>query len=842
MYGLSLHILDLIEHFIQARVSAISVAVECDRLNGVLKILLKDNSPVFTDVSDETKSRSMKNSGRDIDLDRLRDTAAGAGDIFKIGRGELGETAVAGMVKLNSIKGEIHRDLAIMLSSIVCTNPDLDLTFEFRMGEKSRSLCVSDIKNRLPSEKSGGLTVARALQEKIKAELEVFKEFHDRRSILNFTICPFCSCGCRVIPRKSDCDNLTGLAPSRCHPVSSGSLCMRGWNSADYIFHPDRIDAPMIRRDGGQIRCTWKEALEKAAENLKNVLHKWGPDSVAFIGSPRCSNEDNYLLVKLARHVVGTGNIDTGSRLTHTAIFEALYDTYGIGASTASLENLADAELILVAGADVTVCSPQAASRIFRALNRKANLTVVDPRSTQIAKQAANHWKICPGSDPYWISGMIHYLIDEKKFRADLLDRKTDGFAALKKEAGRFPLSLAEKKTRIPANSLRMLADSLASVKRAVIVVGSGMGGFEEVKRTVTGLANLLFITGHGSRHGSGILVVGGENNTQGAWDMGALPNRLPGGIPVDECDAATQARFNFGMQPRIGRDFRQILQGVESGDIRALYVMGENLAAFVEEDKTFVDALGRLELLIVQEIFPNPLTSMATVVLPASAPYEREGTVTNFERRVQRFEPIVTPRGDTRPDWEIICGVSKAMGAGFVYRTVWDVNDEIASCVPFYGGMDSGSLAIEGSGFLWPESAEGGNGRPWLQDNWKGTFHDSYPREANGAVTDEEFPLILILGHMPSFWNTGTRSSRSPLLSREENRSALQLNPDDALRFQVREGGRVRVIHPSGSIRTSVVLTGDLPVGVAFLPFHALDGRFPLTGKRHIPIWVESC
>jgi predicted molibdopterin-dependent oxidoreductase YjgC len=834
MFSLSLHILDLIEHFIQARVSALSVAVEYDGPNGILKILLKDSSPVSTSDSDETKGRSLKNSGRDVDLERLRDTAAKAGSIFKIGRSSRSETTVTGTVSLDSIKGEIHHDLAIMLSSIVCTNPDLDLTFEFRIGEKTCSMRVSDIKNKLPSEKSGGLTVARAVQEKIKAELEVFREFKERRPILNFTVCPFCSCGCQAIPRKSADGNLAGLAPSRRHQVSAGSLCIRGWNSTDYIFHPDRIDAPLIRKDGRQIRCTWKEALEKATADLKNILQKWGPGSIGFIGSPRCSNEDNYLLMKMARQVIGTGNIDTGSRFTYAPIFEALYDSYGIGASTASLQAVADAELILVVGANVTGCSPQAASRIFQALNRKATLIVVDPLSTKIAKQATHHWKIHPGSDPYWVSGMISYLIEEKKVSADFLDRKTTGFTTLKKEAEQFSLSLAETKTGISADSLRMAADRLASVKKAVFILGSGMDGFDENKKTVYGLVNLQFITDHGGRSGSGILVVGGENNTQGAWDMGVLPDRLPGGIPITGCGTETQAR--------IGRDYRRILQGVESGEIRALYVMGENLLAFREEDKAFADALDRLELLVVQEIFPNALTSMATVVFPASALYEREGTVTNFERRVQRFAPIVKPRGDTRPDWEIIYNVSKAMGAGFVYRTVWDVNDEIASLVPFYGGLNVGSPAKGGNGFLWSELGENGNGQPWLQDKWKGTFYSSYPGKENSVETDEEFPVVMILGRLPSFWGTGARSSRSPLLCREENRSALQLNPDDASKFQVREGGRVRVFHSSGSIPTSVVLTGDLPPGVAFLPVHSVDGRFPLIGKRHIPIRVQSC
>jgi predicted molibdopterin-dependent oxidoreductase YjgC len=630
--------------------------------------------------------------------------------------------------------------------------------------------------------------------------------------------------------------------PLRGHPVSEGSLCIRGWNSCDYVFHSDRIDAPLIMRDGKQTKCTWDEALEKAAADLQKIMQRWGSESIAFIGSPRCSNEDNYLLMKLARQVVGTGSIDTSHRLTYFPILDALYDSCGVGASTASFDTLARADLILAVGADATSSAPQAASRIFHALNGKAELIVVDPRSTKLAKQATHHWKVRPGSDSYWINAMTCYLIEEKKVSADFLDRKTTGFAAMKKEMGQFSLSLAETKTGIPPDSLKLAANRLATAKRAVFIIGDGAGDGGEVKKTVYGLVNLAFVTGHGGGDGSGIIVVGGENNTQGAWDMGVLPDRLPGGMPIDKCNKDTLIRLNFDTQPVVGRDYGQIMRGILSGEIRGLYVMGENLLAFREQDRAFIDALAQLESLVVQEIFPNYLTAMAAVVFPASAPYEREGTYTNLERRVQRFESIVKPQRETKPDWEIICRVAKAMGAGFTYLSTNEINDEIAIRVPFYEGLNSQALGKMRDGIRWPEANDGGKGCPWLQANWKGTFYCSNFDELDKVETSEEFPLVLICGHLPSFWNTGTRSSRSALLSREENRAALQLNPDDARRFQVREGWRVNVIHSSGNMQTSVVFSEDLPTGVAFLPLHNVDGRPPLVGKRHIPVRVESC
>jgi predicted molibdopterin-dependent oxidoreductase YjgC len=844
-FDVPIFILDLIENFIKANASIMSVTVEDDRLNRVLNITIKDSGPGHHPIPDGNGNSQLSNSRntmKNIDVDRLRDAVDKAGGIFNIGRSESGETTVTATIKLSSVKGEMHHDLCAMLSSVVCTNPDLDLTFDFRIGKQTSSIRVSDIKNRLPSEKSGGLTVARAVQEKIKAALEAFEEAAGRGSALNRSICPFCSCGCQVVPRKSARGDLTGLAPLRRHPVSNGSLCIRGWNSYEYLSHSDRLSAPMIRKDGRLTQCAWSEALGKTASDLQSIIQKWGPESVGFIGSPRCSNEDNYLLMKLARCMVGTGNLDASQRLSLFPVLDALFDSQHAGTATASLDMVEQAELILTVGADLTGCAPQVASRIFQALNHKADVIVVDPRSTKLAKRATRHWAVRPGSDLYWINGIISHLIAEKKIDAGFLDRKISGFAALKKESEKYSLSRAESETGIASDSLRHFADRLAEAENAVFILGSGLGDPDLLKKATYGLMNLAFVSGQAEKRGSGIMAVGGENNTQGAWDMGVLPDRLPGGIPIHQCDQETLTRLHFDKRPVAGCDFKDIMRGVLSGEIRGLYVMGENLPAFCEEDKAFMDALGQLDMLAVQEIFPNPMTSLATIVLPALAPYERDGTFTNLERRVQEFEPIVSPRKDARADWEIIQGVAQAMGAGFEYKSASDIRNEIAARVPFYGGMDAQTLHKNTEGMLWPETSDGKNLRPWLQPDWKGILHPFSPEKETGIKPDGEFPVLLIFGRLQSFWNTGVRSSRSPLLNREEIHAALHMHPEDAKEFQLREGWKVNVFHSSGSMQTSVVLTEDLPRGVAFLPAHLVDGRIPLFLKSPVPVRVQSC
>lgn len=843
-FDVPIFILDLIESFIKANASVLAVTVEDDRPNGVLKILTEDKSPRLHTISDTSRSgspRSVGDPAGDLRLDRLRESVNRAGGILHFERNPSGEPAVAATVRWSSVKGDLSRDLGAMLSSVVCTNPDLDLTFDFRIGKQASAIRVSEITDRIPEGKTGGLTVARAVQGKIKAALEAFEKSTGRRYSLNYSICPFCSCGCQVIPRKSIHGDLTGVAPLRRHPVSNGSLCIRGWNSHEYVSHADRLKGPLIRKDSRLTPCTWGEALGKTASDLQRILDKWGPDSIGFIGSPRCSNEDNYLLMKLARCVVGTGNLDTGPRLSLFPVLDALFDSLGAGAATASLDTVERAGLILAVGADLSGCAPMVFSRICRALQNKADVFVADPRRSKLAKQATHHWAVRPGSDLYWINGVLAYLLGDRKLDAGSAGHPLAGLAELEEAMREWSLSRAERETGIPADSLRLFADRLVEAENAVCILGSGIGAPGLLKQTAYGLVNLALVSGHAGRRGSGILVAGGENNTQGAWDMGVSPDRLPGGMPVHPCDPGALDRLQLGRPPVAGRDFQGMMRGVLSGEIRGLYVMGENPTAYCG-DPAFLDALGRLEMLAVQEIFPNPLTRIATVVLPALAMYERAGTCTNLEHRVQPFEPIAERTADARPDWEILQGVAEAMGAGFAFPTVDAVSNEIAARVPGYEGADAQALSRTPGGVLWPEHGDGGGGRPWLRPDWRGILHPAFPEEADRVRPDEQFPVVLIFGRLQSFWNTGARSSRSALLDREETHAALHLSPEDAKTFQVRAGARVRVVFPSGSVQTSVVLTKDLPRGVAFLPAHPVGGKLPLCMKNPVPARVEPC
>jgi predicted molibdopterin-dependent oxidoreductase YjgC len=651
---------------------------------------------------------------------------------------------------------------------------------------------------------------------------------------LNLTVCPFCSCGCRMAPRKSAEDELVGLVPLRNHPISLGSLCIRGWNSHEYMKHSDRLDAPLLKNKGKQVRGSWEEAVGEASEGLRRVIGEWGPESVGFIGSTHCSNEDNYLLMRLARDVVKTGNIDTNNRLTYHPVLDALYDGLGTGTSTSTLKEVAEADFILVAGADLSVSCPQVVSRVFEA--------VVDPRATGLAKAATYHLKPDPGADLYWINGMISHLIEEGKVDAEFISVRTTGYNEFRKGfAGSSP-PVAETMSGVPSGQLMRVAERLAEAERAVMIIGSGLTNTEDIQGTAGALINLGLITGHVGKKGSGILVVGGNNNTQGAWDMGVVPDRLPGGAPIHGITQERPARPGGDWKALAGRDYPAILEGVLSGGIHALYVMGEDPLAFSPAREELSEALAKLDLLVVQDLFPTELTRSGSVVFPSAAPFERGGTLTNLEGRVQRFDPILEVRGDTRPDWAILSEVCRAMGTDFGFKDVFEVTDEIASAVPSYEGITSAGLneAMKGITRVPGEGEEGR--KPWFREGWKGKFIAAPPSNGDRTERSEEYPLLLIPGRLPSFWGTGTRSSRINFLAREEGRSVIHLNPEDAERSGIRDGSRGRVIFASGTLETSVTVTEDMPRGLAYLPLHRIDGELPQISKRSLPIRIESC
>ena len=624
------------------------------------------------------------------------------------------------------------------------------------------------------------------------------------------TICPFCSCGCRVLPRRSAAGKVVGVTPSRNHPVSMGSLCMRGWHAVEYALHPDRLTTPHVRKNGRQVSCSWDEGIERAAGGLRNVIEKHGPERIAFIGSTRCSNEDNYLMTKLARAVIGTRNVDAGGRLDLFPILDALAEIGG--GAEATLQRIEEADILFVIGSDLAGSSPMAASRVFRALERHAELVVVDPRPTTLANLARHHLRVYPGTDRYWMHGMMACLI-----RAGRTDLR---FGPLAKSLSHFSLPNAEEISKVPVTAMETVAERLVQARKAVFMLGTGITkNGEATRHTVHDLARLAGISGHDKTQGSGILVVGGDNNTQGAWDMGRSCHRNESFLGPSN-----------GKQDQ-GMDYAQAVDALLSGELRALYVMGDGLPV---SQNPVREALSTLDLFVVQDIFRNDLTDLATVVFPASSSFERAGSFTNLERRVQWFEPILDPIENTRPDWEILGTLARTLNCEFLFQDVSEVTDEIASQVPGYRDIDSARLKKAFNGILCAAAGQKEPRKGILEDQ----ENEPFPAPSPGG----EFPLVLLSGRDPWTWGTGTRSSRITLLAREATPATLHLHPDDAKSLGVKQGSKVRAVWSSGMIEMPVAISEEVLRGLAYMPTQKVNGTFPMGSKRTLPVRIETC
>lgn len=655
---------------------------------------------------------------------------------------------------------------------------------------------------------------------------------------MNSTICPFCSCGCRTYPRISPDERLTGLIPLKNHPVSRGSLCVRGWNSYEYVTHPDRLKVPRVAKNGQQVDSTWEEAIAHAADALTGIAGQWGPDSVGFIGSSRCSNEDNYLLMKLARGVLKTGNIDTADRLAQFPILDALNEGLESAAFTVDLEDLADADFVLAVGTDLFTDCPKVASRVIEALNRGAKLAVVDPRTTKLTKLAHYHLPSYPGTGPLWINGMITHLIRKEKVDAAFINHKTSGYHLLKKELADFSLSRAEAEFGISSDLVKAVSELFFAADNAVIVVGGNTTNFPD-DTTIPALINLALITGHAGKNKSGIIMAGGNNNSMGAWDMGVAPRHLPGGVAVSTAGNDVISRLGLEGAPRAGYAYNEMLSRISTGDIRALYVMGDRLLSFTAEREELLRSGANGVFLVVQDIFPSKLTDIADVVLPAMTHFERGGTFTNLERRVQRFDPVHVPRGDTRADWDILNAVARAMGVEFGFDDVFQITDEIASVVPAYHYMTSANLGDDVAGVMC--RADGSAAEPYLQETWKVELRPSgFPGEFK-IDTDGQFPLIMCSGGFPCFWGTGSRSTRIHNLAREQNAYELQLNPNDAQRYSVKRGWPVRIVAPTEKADAILAINDELREGVAHLRVHKIADESARIPRSPVRIRVES-
>lgn len=644
------------------------------------------------------------------------------------------------------------------------------------------------------------------------------------------TTCPYCGVGCQIdlnINPKTD-EIVRVTSEVGCIP-NDGNLCVKGRFGMDFIASDKRLAVPLIKRNGKFEKATWEEAIDLVASKLREIKAAHGPDSIAGLSSAKCTNEDNYVFQKFIRACIGTNNVDHCARLCHASTVAGLARAFGSGAMTNSIDEIKNAACIFVIGSNTTEAHPVIGLCVKEAvMNNGAELVVADPRRIDLVRFAKLHIPQKPGTDVALINAMMHVIINEELYDKDFIEERTEDFEKLKPVLADFTPEKAEAITTIPAEKIRAAARIYARAEAASIIYSMGITQHTTGTDNVLSLANLAMLTGNVGKASAGVNPLRGQNNVQGACDLGALPNVYPGYQSVE--DAELQAKFESAWGQKLscqkGLTVVEMMHAVEEGAVKALYIMGENPALSDPNLNRTRKSLEEVDFLVSQDIFLSETAEYADVVLPSVCFAEKEGTFTNTERRVQRVRKAVVPPGQARSDWEILCEVATKMGYPMAYGRADEIMDEIATVTPIYGGMSF--ERIDSVGLQWPCPDKEHPGTKFLHEGTfkrgKGKFH---PVEFTAAaeLPDEKYPFVLSTGRQLYQFHTGTMTRKSAVINQVSPTGYVEIHTDDAAGLEIRNGEKVEVTTRRGKVTTLAKVTGNIEKGWLFMPFHFREG-----------------
>jgi formate dehydrogenase alpha subunit len=605
----------------------------------------------------------------------------------------------------------------------------------------------------------------------------------------------------------------------------------------DFVNHPDRLTRPLIRREGVPKGATvskidrifreasWEEAEERVARNLSGIVDGHGPNAIGLLSSAKCTNEDNYVFQKFGRVVLGTNNVDHCARLCHASTVAAALAAFGDGAMSNSISDIDDADVLFVIGSNTTECHPIMGRKIKRAVrNHGAKVIVADPRKIELSELAEVHMEQLPGTDVALLNGVMRQIVEQGIEDRHFIAERCEDFDPFLKSLECYDLETVEKTTGVPGRKIRQCALLFGKAARAMVLYGMGITQHTNGTDNVKAIANLLMLTGNLGRRGTGFSPLRGQNNVQGACDMGALPVFYPGYQRVDDPEVREKFQKAWGrtLSEKPGLAMTEMFQAAYRGNLKALYVMGENPVLSEPDVNHARKALSGLDLLVVQDIFLTETAQMADIVLPAASFAEKDGTFTNTERRVQRVSRAVRPPGMARPDWEIIAGLSARLGYPMGYGSSAEIMAEIARLTPIYGGICYDRL--KRSRLQWPCRDEKDPGTPVLHrdrfSRGKGKFHVVHDRPPAELPT-RTYPILLTTGRILEHWHTGSMSHRSRVLETLVPESHVDINPVDAGRLGIMEGDLISLSSRRGEVRTKARQTQRVRPGQAFMAFH---------------------
>jgi formate dehydrogenase alpha subunit len=643
------------------------------------------------------------------------------------------------------------------------------------------------------------------------------------------TTCGYCGVGCRLETHAAD-GRVVSISPAKDGPANKGHTCLKGRFAHQFSRNRERLTSPLIRdADGVLQRASWDEAIALIVAELTRIRDAHGADAIAGLASSRATNEDCYVMQRLMRAAIGTHNIDNCSRVCHSPTSWALRKAFGLSGATGSFDDIEAAGAAILIGANATEGHPVAGARIKQAALRGMALVTIDPRRIELADYGVLHLSARPGTNAAVMLGLAHVVARDGLTDRAFLDARTEGYAEVEDLLADYAPADVQRISGVPAADVERAAHIYAEAREASILWGLGVTEHRYGSEVVRLICNLALMCGKVGRPGSALLPLRGQNNVQGSSDMGALPDTYTGYQSVAEEEVALrfEARWGVAMKRERGLKIPEMFDAAVAGDLKAMYIFGEDVAQTDPDTTHVIEALRSLEFVVVQDIFENETTRYANVVLPASSFLEKQGTFTNAERRIQLVAPAIDPPGDARTDFDILTTISKALGHDMGFDTPADVMDEIAALTPDWAGVSHERLGRHG--LQWPVAADGSDSPILYADAFE--LPDgraqlaALPYKPPGSEVSDEFPVILVTGRRLEHYNAGTMTRRTANVELVD-REWLEIHPDDAQRLWIADGSLVSVRSPYGRIELEARVTTRIEPGHVFTAFHFPEVR----------------
>ncbi len=656
------------------------------------------------------------------------------------------------------------------------------------------------------------------------------------------TVCTFCGVGCSF-EMWTKGRKILKVQPSPESPANGISTCIKGKFGWDFVNSNERLTTPLIRENGKFRKAKWDEAISTVASRLVDLKEKYGGDSLMFIASSKGTNEESYLVQKMARQIFQTNNVDNSSRFCQAPATTGLWRTVGYGGDSGSIKDIYESKLILIVGSNTAESHPVLATRVKRAHKMNGQkLIVADLRKHEMANRADIFMHPVPGTDMVWLSAITKYIIDQKWHDSKFIEKRVNNFEAYYKSLDRFTMEFAEKTTGIGKDVLMKVAETIHQSPTMSVLWAMGVTQQDFGSDTSTAISNLLLVTGNYGKPGCGSYPLRGHNNVQGASDFGAMNAFFPGYQKVDDdfIRKKFEKAWNTSLPSKPGFDNNTCLEAVENGKIRGMYVIGEELVATGSDSNFIRERLEELDFLVVEDLFFSETASYADVVLPAAASLEKEGTFDNTERRIQRLYKVFDPAEGSRPDWEVVQDIARFIGFDWNYKHPSEIMEEAASLAPMFQHVSYERL--EGFKSLqWPMN-EDGTDSPTL---YLKEFHFPdgkaflYPLEWRPMVSvDAEFDLHLNNGRLLEHFHEGNETYKSIGISQKVPTSFLEVSPELAKERGIETGDNVRITSKYGSVKNRVLVTDRVSGKELYMPMNATgDAALNLlTGRNMDP------